>query len=108
VEFVVRMRIIIQSIFLGAALAVALSACADEPSPQETARKRCVALRDHLIDLRLADAAQAIDVTAHREAMKQALGEGFIETCVQQVSAGELNCELSATNLSAASACRSQ
>jgi hypothetical protein len=101
------MRINTRSVLLFCAtMAGAFSACADAPDPQETAHKRCLALRDHLIDLRLSGAEQSVDVAAHREAMKQALGETFIETCQQQVSADEASCELSATDLEAASACR--
>jgi hypothetical protein len=97
-----------RSVLLSLGLAAGVFACADPEEPRESARKRCLALRDHLIDLRLSSAEQSVDVAAHRDAMKQALGETFVETCQQEVSADELNCGLSATDLSAASACRSK
>ncbi|MBA3541421.1 MAG: hypothetical protein H0T79_17550 [Deltaproteobacteria bacterium] len=41
-------------------------------------RKRCVALRDHVVELRL-QGVPASDLAAHRDAMTRALGDAFVD-----------------------------
>lgn len=90
------------SVWAGA-LALYLTGCSDTHSI-EVDREHCEQLRDHMIDLRLASATAGVDVKAHRSAMKEALGERFVESC-EQLSASELECSLHARDLASASAC---
>jgi hypothetical protein len=85
-----------------------LAACADSETSEEASRKRCIALREHLIDLRLSSAAASVDVKAHRDAMQRALGDKFVDECQQHASVTELKCQLSANDLETATACRSK
>jgi hypothetical protein len=48
-----------------------------------------------------------IDITAHRAAMKQALGDQFVDTCQHKMTAPQLKCLLAAETSSAASSCSS-
>lgn len=70
-------------------------------------RQKCLELRDHLIDVRLANAAGAegVDLAQHRAAMKQALGEKFLSECEQHTTIAQLRCELKATDLDATRSC---
>ena len=82
---------------------IAVAACAgagDEPSRTE----QCERLREHLIDLRVANTGD-IDVRAHRAAMEQALGTEFLTTCERSVSDRELACGLRAIDAQGALAC---
>ncbi len=79
----------------------------------------CGQLRDHLVDLRLKDAAAgsgnpransaavtaAINLDAHRAAMKAALGQGFIASCQRALSKQQIQCALAAHDLPEAQAC---
>jgi hypothetical protein len=88
---------------LAGALALYLSACSDTHSI-EVDRAHCEQLRDHMIDLRITSATAGVDVKAHRAAMKEALGERFVESC-ELLSPSELECSLRARDLASASAC---
>jgi hypothetical protein len=79
--------------------------CSSSSTELEVDRARCTRLRDHLVELRLSDAGADVDVVAHRLAMKQALGDGFISTCERNLSASELTCALKAQELRAATSC---
>jgi hypothetical protein len=70
----------------------------------EVSRSRCTQVRDHLVELRLQDATN-VDRDAHREAMKQALGDGFVASCQEHMSSAQLTCALRAKVLSVATAC---
>ncbi len=71
-----------------------------ESSPRATA---CERLRDHLIDLRLAD-AKHVDRAAHRDAMKQAMGGDFLASCAK-LDGAEIDCAVDAPDTTTASAC---
>lgn len=71
-----------------------------ESSPRATP---CERLRDHLIDLRLAD-AKHVDQAAHRDAMKQAMGRDFLASCAK-LDRAEIDCALDAPDATTASAC---
>jgi hypothetical protein len=86
------------------ALATVMSACTDAPDPEEAAHKRCMALRTHLIDLRLATASASVDVSAHRKAFEEALGERFLDDC-RQLPQQQVECSLRANDSAAASEC---
>ena len=90
---------------------VGLAACAgsrdDDP-------KHCIAMRDHLVDLRIAQSKGAtdelgrpIDLGAHRAAMKQALGETFIGACRRDMTSAQIQCVLGASDSTSAAACTS-
>ena len=70
-------------------------------------RESCTRLRDHVVDLRVADAASELgnDVAQHRRAMNQALGETFIASCVQSMSYEQLECSLKLSSLSDSGNC---
>ncbi len=74
----------------------------DDPelSPRETP---CERLRDHLIDLRLAD-AKHVDQAAHRDAMTQAMGGDFLASC-EKLDSSEIECVLDAPDTTSATAC---
>lgn len=61
---------------------------------------RCERLRDHVIDLRLAS-VQNVNVEAHREAMRRALGDDFVTSCAATMSDKKLTCALSASDSNA-------
>jgi hypothetical protein len=74
--------------------------------------RRCTEVRDHVVELRLAQSrgatdalGQPIDLAPHRAAMKQALGARYIEQCRREMSSSQIKCALSATDSEAASAC---
>lgn len=87
------------------ALALALVAsCGGDDDPESSGRDTpCERLRDHLIDLRLAD-AKHVDQAAHRDAMKQAMGGDFLASCAK-LDRAEIDCALDAPDTTTASAC---
>jgi len=85
-------------------LTTLLVACNGDDGDVTPVRAPCEQLREHLIDLRLADVSPKIDKAAHREALRGAFGETFFSTCSQMSEDGRA-CALSATTLSDATAC---
>jgi hypothetical protein len=83
-----------------------VSACASEGSqpPEST---RCVKLRDHLVDLQVADihVATGVDRNAHRRALAGALGDDFTATCTSKMSESQVDCALGANDAASAAAC---
>lgn len=84
------------------AAVLALGACTSS-SNEPVSRRDCVALRDHLVELRLEDATA--DREQHRAALVTSLGEAFVVKCQDSVSREQLRCSLSATSSQALSAC---
>lgn len=84
---------------------IALTACAhDEPVD----RRSCEKLRDHLIDVRVtSDGAAGADAAQHRDAMKAALGDDFVDTCERSMSVEQLRCAMNARDLGATRDCSS-
>ena len=77
------------------------AACgADEPTDEQ----RCEQVRDRLIDLRLADATN-VDVKAHREVMRRALGNDFIARCATKLTIAQQRCVIEARDSASATAC---
>ena len=66
----------------------------------------CERMRDHLIELRLADATEG-NRDAHRVAMKRALGDEFVETCKRSTSASQRRCVFGAADAHAVTKCAS-
>jgi hypothetical protein len=89
---------------VAAFVACTLLSCASSEDEADTARKRCTALRDHLVEMRVEDAAEAVDVKAHTEAMRQALGDDFIDSCTKR-PVNEIRCALSAQDSSSVAEC---
>jgi hypothetical protein len=100
---------------------LSLAACGSSSDDEATARRRCEQLRDHVIDLRFPSTATAapetnthgsdgapppvFDPAPHRAAMKQALGDRFVDACAKHMTAAQLECALSAGDEAAVSAC---
>lgn len=87
--------------WLGLALALLFSACSTDEAPSRA--RQCAKLRDHLIDLRLANAT-GVDHAAHRKTMQRALGDDFVASC-ERLAERQLECALGAKELAAATAC---
>ena len=83
--------------------AFVVSCGGDDDSESSAHETPCERLRDHLIDLRLAD-AKHVDQAAHRDAMKQSMGAEFLASCAKLDSA-EVNCALDAPDTASASGC---
>ena len=84
------------------ALAV-LTGCDGDDEVATPRLSPCEQLREHLIDLRLADAMH-VDKDAHREAMRDALGTDFLASC-EKFGDETVACALAATDSSGAAAC---
>ncbi len=80
------------------------ASCSADDDGESSTERRCTALRDHLVELRLADAT-GVDHDAHREAMKHALGDSFVESCKGSMTASEVSCALRASDADSAAAC---
>jgi hypothetical protein len=90
-----------KKVLLGLAL---LAACGDDESEQMARTTPCEELREHLIDLRLAEASPKVDKEAHRVAMRGAFGDAFLSSC-SHMSDENRSCALSATTLGDAMGC---
>ncbi len=84
--------------FVALALVIGCDGDEDEPTPRLTP---CEQLRDHLIDLRLADAMH-VDKDAHREALRTAMGADFLAGC-SKLSDDAIRCSLEAPDSTTAS-----
>lgn len=67
----------------------------------------CTRLRDHVIELRLADAS-GVDRAAHRDAMERALGASFVDSCTSKLSAREVRCARTAQDAESLRACSAE
>lgn len=83
-------------------IAMACSTATDASEPAAT--KQCEALRDHIVDLRLWEAT-GVDREAHREAMRDALGQEFVDGCTKTLTENQVDCGIKATDVAAATAC---
>ena len=84
-------------------LALVASCGGDDDPESSTNETACKRLREHLIDLRLAD-AKHVDQAAHRDAMKQAMGSDFLASCAK-LDRADIDCALDAPDTTTASAC---
>ena len=81
-----------------------LASCGGDDDEDAVARKTpCEQMRDHLIDLRLAD-AKHVDQAAHRDPMKQAMGSDLLASCAT-LGNSQINYVIDAADLTSASAC---
>jgi hypothetical protein len=86
--------------------ACVLSSCGGEEDEVEARAQQCEQVRDRLVDLRLsASQSSGKDYEQHRETMKQALGDGFLDACSKRISAGQAACVLEAKDSHAAAEC---
>ena len=85
---------------------LALSACASEGN-QPPEASHCAKLRDHLVDLQVADIhiATGVDREAHRRALTGALGHDFAATCAGTLTESQVECALGASDAASAAAC---
>jgi len=74
----------------------------------------CTRMRDHMVDLRTTgfdsvrtSDGKPIDLSAHREALLNAMGPSFVDNCVARMSDDELNCSKNATDITALRRCAS-
>ena len=68
---------------------------------------RCTKLRDHLVQLQVADihVATGIDREAHRRALSKALGDDFATACASKLTEAQVDCALAAEDPTTAAAC---
>jgi len=81
-------------------------ACTVSDDDGDSTLKRCFALRDHLIDLRIESANKLVDERAHREALRQSLGDEFVDRCRER-PLDEIKCALAAKDTSSVADCAS-
>ena len=87
------------------ALLVMAAACASSDGDEREARtKQCERLREHVIDVRLAD-ARGVDLDAHRAAMRSALGADFLASCSNDMTDTQIECALEASDSGTAAKC---
>lgn len=84
---------------------VLAAACAGSSGPAD--QRQCARLREHVVDLQLADVhvAVGIDREAHRRALKQSLGDNFVANCSSTLTEDQVDCVLNASDRAAIAAC---
>jgi hypothetical protein len=92
------MRVALMVLF--ASFAASCTGGADIEPPD----KQCERMREHLIDVKLADAME-VDRGAHAAAMRSALGSDFVSRCVETMSDKQRECVLKAVDSAATNAC---
>lgn len=97
---------------------------------EESREQQCERLRDRVVEMRVAAIPRSVqppaedlahlggapppknampqqpDVEGHRAALKQALGHGYIESCVATLTTAQLECSLGASDTEALTACQ--
>ena len=70
-------------------------------------REDCEQLRDHVVDLRLSTISDlpTEDMAGHRSALRNALGEPFVSSCMKTFTPDQIQCAKSALDSDAASSC---
>jgi hypothetical protein len=85
------------------AVACTVAACTHDETVD---RRSCEKLRDHLIEVRVSsDGNAGADTAQHRDAMKTALGDDFLDNCERTMSVEQLHCAMNARDLGATSDC---
>lgn len=88
-------------------LVLALGCSGDDEVDEEIAKATpCERLREHLIDIRLVGETH-VDQAAHRTAMRQALGNEFLDGC-SKLGPAQVTCATDAPDTPAAVACTTQ
>jgi predicted component of type VI protein secretion system len=84
-----------------------LGACAT-PEPEAVDRRACERLRKRVVDLRLGSVASNLpqgDYDAHHAALTSALGEQYVEACLNRVNAAQIRCTEAAVDESSVTQC---
>ena len=70
-------------------------------------REKCTCLRDQMITLRLKglETSPDVNVAAHRAALEQSMGDDFIASCQQTLTASQIRCAMAADSLANAQEC---
>jgi hypothetical protein len=76
----------------------------DEQDETDKPHSLCEQLREHVIDVKLAAASQ-IDLRAHHEAMRRALGNDFVTACKSKMSDAQVMCALNVSDSDALGKC---
>ena len=81
--------------------------CAGSSPDENPEPRQCEQLRDHLVDLQVAQIhiATGIDREAHRSALSKALGDEFLTACTAKMSASQVECALGAADATTAAGC---
>lgn len=88
-----------------ACVALLLSfSCASDSEPERQSTTACARLREHVIDLRVSEIQQ--DRDAHRAALRKALGDSYIATCVDEPRE-RFDCEMKAIDIDGMRNCTS-
>ena len=73
----------------------------------------CARMRDHFIELRLADFATAkdsndrpIDLSGQRKALRNALGSNFIDDCADHMTRRQLACAIASKSTTSYAECK--
>jgi len=97
---------------LGLFTATALGGGCGGQGEEETKRMACTQMRDHVIDVRLNDFStvtdehgQPINLEGHRTALTNALGDAFIDECINKMTITQLECARAATSVSSVTDC---
>ena len=77
-----------------AAGVMTLTACAGHRDPRAEMQQRCTALRDHVVDLQVANLT--VDREKHRAALTRSLGSRYVDECVSAQPSSEIDCAMSA------------
>lgn len=81
------------------------TACATPRNESDLAdAELCTELRDHLVDLRASETS-GIDIAAHRHALAQAMGDGFVSACTMSLTVKQVRCALSGRSLATTAEC---
>lgn len=82
---------------------VAGMGCGSESSGAADPHRQCTQLREQLVGIQMQNVTA--DVDQHRAAYRAALGDSFITRCVDEMSAEDRECELTAKDAAALLAC---
>lgn len=78
------------------------SACGTDDD--EVSSAACTQMREHMLDLQLADASH-VDREAHRAVLRRSLGNDFVDRCKTTMSASQVRCVRNSANSTAAASC---
>lgn len=87
----------------GLVVMLAFAGCTSSDKSERATAAQCERVRDHLVELRVVG-TQA-DASAHRDAIKDALGTRFTDECVATVDRGQIDCSLAAKDATSALSC---
>lgn len=96
-------RLLLVSLLLATFL---LPACAARESDVPT-RDECLAVRDRVVDLQLGVAAHELDpeLAAHRDQLRAASSDAFVDQCLRARSRAYVACASAATSLDQLAVC---